>query len=73
MLLLSSINTATKHLIYFDCNGASSSPVFLLHIWDLLRENLSLRVFEQHRRRSACAFAQSDQRLCYWLLGKYHM
>ena len=25
---------------------------------------------EQQRRRSACAFAQSDQRLCYSLSGK---
>ena len=73
MLLLSSINTATKHLSYFDWNGASSSSVFLLHICALSRENMSWRVYEQHRRRSACAFLKSDQRLCYSFLGKYHM
>ena len=41
--------------------------------WALTRENLSSRVCEQHRRRPACASAQSDQRLCYSLFGKYHM
>ena len=34
------------------------------------RENLSLGVCEQHRRRPACASVQSDQRLCYTLIGK---
>ena len=38
-----------------------------------LREILSSGVCEQHRRRSACASAQSDQRLCNSLSGKYHM
>ena len=33
----------------------------------------SFRVCEQHRRRPACASAQSDQRLCYSFFGKYHM
>ena len=28
-------------------------------------------VCEQHRRRPACASAQSDQHLCYLLCGKY--
>ena len=28
---------------------------------------------EQHRRRPACAFAQSDQRLCYSRFRKYHI
>ena len=27
---------------------------------------------EQQSRRPACAFAQSDQHLCYLLIGKYH-
>ena len=31
------------------------------------RENLSLGVCKQHRRRPACASAQSDQHLCYSL------
>ena len=30
-----------------------------------MRENLSWGVCEQQRRRSACACAQTDQRLCY--------
>ena len=29
-------------------------------------------VCEQQRCRPACASAQSDQRLCYSLIGKYH-
>ena len=45
----------------------------LFIIWASPWENLSSGVCEQHRRRPACAFAQSDQRLCYSLLGKYHM
>ena len=31
------------------------------------------RVFEQQRRRPACASAQSDQCLCCSLIGKYHI
>ena len=42
-------------------------------IWASTRENLSSVVCEQHRRRPACASAQSDQRLCYSLFRKYHM
>ena len=30
-------------------------------------------ICEQHRRRPACAPAQSDQRLCYSPFGTYHM
>ena len=37
-----------------------------------MRENLSSGVCKQHRRRPACASAQSDQRLCYSRFGKYH-
>ena len=40
-------------------------PVTLL--WASMRENLFSGVCEQHRCRSACAFAQTDQRLCYLL------
>ena len=36
-------------------------------------ENLSSGVYAQHRRRPACATAQSDHRLCNSLFGKYHM
>ena len=42
-------------------------------IWALMQENLSSGVCEQHRRRPACASAQSDQHLCYSLFGKYHI
>ena len=37
------------------------------------QENLSSGLCEQHRRRPACASAQSDQRLCYSPFGKYYM
>ena len=38
------------------------------------REKTCLRgVCEQHGRRPACASAQSDQRPCYSLIGKYHI
>ena len=46
---------------------------FTYIIWASTWENLSLGVCEQHRSRPACASAQSDQRLFYWLFGKYHM
>ena len=42
-------------------------------IWASVRENLSSEVWEQQRRRPACASAQSDQRLCYAIFEKYHM
>ena len=43
------------------------------HNWAFMRENLSLAVCEQHRRRPACASTQSDQRLHYSLIRKYHI
>ena len=42
-------------------------------VWASTRENLSSVVCEQQRRRPACTSAQSDQRLCYSLFGKYHI
>ena len=42
-------------------------------IWASTRENLSSGVCEQHRRRPACASAQSDQRLCYSRFVKHHI
>ena len=42
-------------------------------IWASARENLSSGVYEQQRRKPACAYAQSDQRLCYSLNEKYHI
>ena len=47
--------------------------ILTVTIWASARENLSSGVCKQHRRRPACASAQSDQRLCYSLSGKYHM
>ena len=41
--------------------------------WASLRENLSLVVCEQHRRRPACTSLQTVQRLCYSLFGNYYM
>ena len=41
--------------------------------WASARENLSSGVCEQHRRRPACASAQTDQRLFYSLIEKYHI
>ena len=38
-------------------------------IWALMRENLSSGVCEQQRLRPAFASAQSDQHLCYSLIG----
>ena len=38
--------------------------------WASTRENLSSMVCDEHRRRPACASAQSDQSLCYSLFGK---
>ena len=42
-------------------------------IWASPRENLSSVVCEHQMRRPACAYAQSDQRLCYSLIVKYHI
>ena len=41
--------------------------------WASMRENLSSGVWEQQRRRPACASTQSDQRPCYSLFGNYHI
>ena len=39
----------------------------------LMRETLSYDGCEQHRRRPAWAWTQSDQRLCFSLFEKYHI
>ena len=41
--------------------------------WAATPENLSSGCCEQQRRRTACAYAQSDQRLCFSLFDKYHI
>ena len=43
------------------------------HIWASMQENPSSGVCEQHSRRHSCAYAQSDQRLCYSLFEKICM
>ena len=43
----------------------------IFNIWASTLGNLSSGVGKQQRRRPACASAQSDQCLCYWLIGKY--
>ena len=52
---------------------APKGAVWSGSIWASMRKNLSSGVCEQHRRRPAWASAQSDQRLCCSLFGKYHM
>ena len=43
----------------------------VLITWASTQENLSSGVCEQQKPRPACEFEQSDQRLCYSLIGKY--
>ena len=45
----------------------------VLLIWASTQESLSLRVCRHLRHIPACASTQSDQRLCYSLIGKYHI
>ena len=47
--------------------------IVTLYIWPTTRETLSSGFCLQQRRRPACASAQSDQRLCYSLIGKYYI
>ena len=58
---------------YEPVHQSALARAFTGLIWASTRENLSLEVCKQHRRRPACASAQSDQRLCCSLLGKYYM
>ena len=56
-----------------NCIMVLFSKCYIDIIWASVRENLSSGVCEQHRCRPACAFAQSDQRLCCSLIGKSYM
>ena len=49
---------------YFDINSLK---------WAVTQENLFSGVYEQQRRRPACVSVQSDQHLCYSLIGKCHI
>ena len=53
-------------LIYASYSS-SASPLLCLLYYELCHEKTC--PCEQQRRRSACAYAQSDQRLCCSLLG----
>ena len=83
-----SIKLLTEHDLEFlslkgGCTGSSESTLVKMqhcwkshiaaHIWASTRENLSSGEGEQQRRRPACASAQSDQRLCNSLIGKYYI
>ena len=72
------VKLLTKYHLEFlslkgGCKGSSESTHVkmpycwksdvLVQLWASTRENLSSGVFEQHRRRPACASAKSDQRL----------
>ena len=65
-----------------DCRGSSESThVKMPHCWKShVAAHLGLDarkpgtgVCRQQRRRPACAYARSDQRLHYSLIGKYHI
>ena len=45
----------------------------LILLWASTQENHSSVVCEQQRGRPAFPSAQTDQRLCYSLFGKYHI
>ena len=63
-------NIKRHHLSTFGRRVVDVGLVFLsFPTW----ENLSLVVCKQQRCRPACASAQSDQRLCYSLIWKYHI
>ena len=46
-------------------NSSFIQKIEMKHKMGLNVRKLSSGVCEQHKRRSACAYAQSDQRLCY--------
>ena len=61
-------------LIWDSTVAIATSILWIKDIWAAsTRENLSLVVCKQQRRRPACTSVQSNQRLCYSLFGKYHM
>ena len=42
-------------------------------VWASMQKNLSLGSCQYQMHRPACASAQSDQHLCYSLIGKYYL
>ena len=54
--------------------GLSVNNIIIIdNFWASTRENLSSGVCEQQRHGPACAYAQSDQRICCSLNGKYNV
>ena len=51
-------------VVFFLSNFRPGSIIILSHVM----RKPAFAICEQQRRRSACAFAQSDQRICYSLL-----
>ena len=84
-LLKITVDLCNKSNIVFQCIYVDLEDVYELKtkfdpykscaefLWALSLENLSSGVCEQQRRRPACTSSQSDQRLCYSLIGKYHI
>ena len=68
--------TTSRELDSFNltwCSYDSTSVNRFASIWAAPWENVSYVICEPQRRRSACAFAQSDQRLCFSLLRQYNI
>ena len=65
----------TAYTYTFTQSLISTISHLLLNInikWASTQENLSSGICEQQKRRPAFASAQSDQRLCFSLIEKYH-
>ena len=58
---------------YFNCSHGNLFDNFSEINDRPRREKISSGVCEQQRRRPACAFTQSDQRLCNSFIGKCHV
>ena len=67
-----SVKCACKNDFFVGLYGYSLKNL-IAKKWALSRVTLFSGVCEQQRRRPACASAQSDQRLCNSLSGKYHI
>ena len=57
----------------YNCYWRAVCTALLYEMGIDARKKMSLGVREQHRHRPASASAQSDQRLCYSLIVKYHI
>ena len=59
--------------LHFSMQKVEMSCMERYGIWASAQENLSSEVCKQLRSRPACASMQSDQHLCYSLIGKYNI